>query len=69
MSSNLGLFDASELPLALKPPQYFKVLPRQLETDFCCPRCAYGWGGNPKPTAEDASTEVEADPTAPGTTA
>ena len=61
-AGSFGLFDASELPIALKPPAYFKQLPRRLEADFCCPRCAYGWAGNPKPTAEEAAVEVEADP-------
>lgn len=64
MPEILGLFEASELPLALKPPAYFRVMPRKLDTDFCCPRCAYGWAGNPKPNAEDAVAEVEGDPAA-----
>lgn len=60
---NLGLFEAAELPIALKPPAYFKQLPQRLDTEFCCPRCAYGWAGKPKPTVEDAVAEVESDPT------
>lgn len=57
-----SLFDAAELPVALKPPAYFKRLPQRLDTDFCCPRCAYAWGGNPKPTEQDAEALETAEP-------
>lgn len=35
------------------PPQAFRRLPQRLEVDYCCPRCSYGWSGNPKPTTQD----------------
>lgn len=60
MPAQDSLFGADELPLQLTPPTHFKRLPRRLDVEFCCPRCSYGWGGNPKPTQEEAEAEVEA---------
>lgn len=54
-----NLFGDDELPVALRPPAYFRRVPKRLPVDFCCPRCAYGWGGNPKPTGDE---DLDADP-------
>lgn len=59
--SSMSLFGAEELPLSLKPPQAFRVLPRRLATDYCCPRCAYEWATNPKPNAQEAEADLESD--------
>jgi hypothetical protein len=57
--SQSSLFDLAELPLQLTPPAAFRRLPRRLETEFCCPRCGYAWGGNPRQGAADADAELE----------
>lgn len=58
----ITLFDVDEAsklagydPDSPNPPDAWPDFSRPIPTEFCCPRCAYAWRGNPKPGADEAS--------------
>jgi hypothetical protein len=36
-----------------EPPLDWPDFSDGIETEFCCPRCAYSWRGDPRPTVEE----------------
>lgn len=61
--SQSTLFSADEIPLADKPPVAFRVLPKRLDVEYCCPRCAYAWAGPPKAGAATIEFDPDAEET------
>lgn len=55
-----ALFDVGALSAAMGydpessiPPEAWPDFSNGIETEFCCPSCAYQWRGNPKPNAAE----------------
>lgn len=55
------MFDADtrERLEAATDPDEFELLPDQLDVEYSCPRCGYGWRGNPKPPTSGSIDDAE----------
>ncbi len=61
-----ALFDVGALSAAMGydpdspiPPEAWPNFSAGIEIEFCCPKCAYGWRGNPQPNAEETKVTDE----------
>jgi ParB-like chromosome segregation protein Spo0J len=40
---------SEDAPYIAEPPEDFKEFDENIDTQYCCPKCGYGWSGKPKP--------------------
>lgn len=60
IASGGALFDVAALssmmgydPESPIPPEAWPDFSAGIPIEFCCPKCAYGWRGNPQPNAAE----------------